>query len=104
MSDSREPLARIVFDGEIIEWRGPAPYLFIAVPKDLVGELRYASRLASYRWGVIPAEACIGAIEVTTSLFPRGETYLLPVKVAVQKAAGVALGDRVRVEVRIVTR
>ena len=104
MSGSREPLACIAFDGEIIEWRGPAPYLFIAVPKDLVGELRYASRLASYGWGVIPAEARIGAIEFTTSLFPRGETYLLPVKVAVQKAAGVGLGDRVGVEVPIITR
>lgn len=99
-----EPLAAIAFDGEIVEWRGPAPYLFVPVPDDLVGEVRYAARLASYGWGVVPVEASIGGKDFTTSLFPRGDTYLLPIKVAVQKAGGVGLGDRVHVTMRIVAR
>lgn len=97
-----EPLASIAFDAEIIHWRGPAPYLFVLVPEALVGEVRYAARLASYGWGVVPVSARIGETDFTTSLFPRAGTYLLPVKVAVQKAEGVGLGDRVQVRMEIV--
>lgn len=98
------PLAHIAFDGEIIHWRGPAPYLFIAIPDDQVGEVRYAARLASYGWGCVPVEARIGATDFTSSLFPKDGGYRLPIKVAVQKREGIGLGDRVRVVMRIVAR
>ena len=94
-------LARIAFAGEIVEWRGRAPFLFVPVPDEHVGELRYAAREASYGWGCVPVAARIGATEFTTSLFPRGDTYFLPVKVAVQRAEGVTLGDRVAVTIAI---
>jgi hypothetical protein len=57
--------------------------------------------LVSYGWGVIPVEAEIGEVTFTTSLFPRDGTYLLPVKTAVRRSAGLALGDRVKVQIRI---
>jgi hypothetical protein len=60
--------------------------------------------LASYGWGVIPVEARIGSVGFTTSLFPKDGTYLLPVKVAVQEAAGVGVGDSVNVLMRISCR
>jgi hypothetical protein len=88
-------LSRIAFAGEIVAWRGPAPFLFVPVPQEHVAELRYAAREASYGWGCVPAFARIGQTDFTTSLFPRGETYFLPVKVAVQRAEQVGLGDRV---------
>ena len=97
-------LARITFAGEIIEWRGPAPFLFVPVPQEHVAELRYAAREASYGWGCIPVAARIGATEFATSLFPRGETYFLPVKVAVQRAEGVGLGDGVTAEIAVIRR
>ena len=97
-------LARFEFDGAIIEWRGPAPYLFVPVPDDRIGELRYAARQASYGWGVIPVEVRIGTHDFTTSLFPRDGTFLLPIKVAVQRAVGVGLGDRVRIQLRVKAR
>jgi hypothetical protein len=99
-----EPLAALAFAAEVIEWRGPAPYLFVPVPGDLVGEVRYAARQASYGWGCVPVEGRIGGTDFTSSLFPRGDTYLLPVKVAVQRAEGVRLGDLVAVEIRVVVR
>lgn len=102
MDLNEAPLADITFAGTVIEWRGPAPFLFVAVPEELVGELRFAARQASYGWGVVPARAAINGAAYTTSLFPRDGGYLLPVKVAVQKAAGVGLGDRV--EARITVR
>jgi hypothetical protein len=99
-----EPLAQIEFDGEIVHWRGPAPYLFVPVPEHHVAEIRFAARQASYGWGCVPVEARIGGTDFTSSLFPRGDTYFLPVKVAVQRAEGVGLGDRVSVEMRVVVR
>ena len=96
-----EPLASLEFEGEVIEWRGPPPYLFVPVPEDQVGAVRFAAHEASYGWGCVPVSARVGKIDFTTSLFPRDGTYLLPIKVAVQKAAGVGLGDRVCVLMRI---
>lgn len=97
----REPLARIQFETEIIEWRGPAPYLFAPIPDEHTGEIRFVSQIASYGWGVIPGEAEIGSTRFTTSLFPRNGAYLLPIKVAVQKHAGIGLGDKVSVVLTI---
>jgi hypothetical protein len=96
-----EPLASIRFHGEVIHWRGPAPYLFVPVPEEHAGEIRYAAKLASYGWGVVPVEAQIGGVAFTTSLFPKDGTYLLPIKVAVQEAAGLSVGDRVDVSLRV---
>ena len=104
MSADDEPLASIAFDGEIVRWRGPAPFLFVPVPEALAGEVAYAARLASYGWGCVPVAARIGATDFTTSLFPRGGTYMLPVKVAVQRVEQIGPGDRVSVEMRIETR
>ncbi|WP_137754050.1 DUF1905 domain-containing protein [Sphingopyxis sp. L1A2A] len=92
---------RLAFDAEIIEWRGPPPYLFAAVPDDLVGEVRYAAREASYGWGMVPVTAQIGASAFTTSLFRRGDTYVVPIKVAVQRAEGIGLGDRVAITLQV---
>jgi hypothetical protein len=102
--DGDEPLANVRFEAEIVQWRGPAPYLFVPVPDEHVGEMRYAARLASYGWGVIPVEAWIGSVGFKTSLFPKDGTYLLPIKVAVQEAAGVTVGDSVDVLMRINSR
>ncbi|WP_129791919.1 DUF1905 domain-containing protein [Sphingosinicella sp. CPCC 101087] len=104
MNSRGEPLLCVEFDAEVIHWRGPAPYLFAPVPEHHVAEIRYAARSASYGWGVVPVEARIGTADFTTSLFPKGETYLLPVKAAVQKAAGVGLGDNIHVVMRITGR
>lgn len=99
-----EVLAQINLAGEIVEWRGPAPFLFVAIPLVHVGELRYAACEASYGWGCIPASAKIGATSFSTSLFPRGDTYMLPVKVAVQRAEAIGLGDQVEAMLEIIRR
>lgn len=99
--DREEPLADLSFAGEVIEWRGPAPFLFVAVPEELVGEVHYAAREASYGWGCVPVEAEANGAEFRTSLFPRDGGYLLPLKVAVRKASGIGLGDAVQVRMRI---
>jgi hypothetical protein len=92
---------KLAFEAPIIEWRGPPPYLFVAVPEHLVGDVAYAAREVSYGWGMVPATVRIGRTDFTTALFRRGDTYMLPIKVAVQRAEGVGFGDRIAVIVEI---
>jgi hypothetical protein len=91
----------IAFEAEIIEWRGPAPFLFAVVPDEHIGAIRYAAMTESYGWGVVPVVATVGDTPFATSLFPRAGSYLLPVKVAVQRSEGVGLGDRIAVRMRV---
>ena len=91
----------LIFEADIIEWRGPPPYLFAPIPDHLLGEVHYAAREASYGWGMVPVIAQIGGTEFTSSLFRRGDTYVLPIKVAVQRAEGLGLGDRIAVTMQI---
>lgn len=89
------------FEGVIIEWRGPAPFLFVTLPEDVAAELTDQLGVLSYGWGCIPVVARIGGTTFTTSLFPRHGGYLLPVKAAVQRAEQVELGDAVTAEIGI---
>ena len=81
------------FAGELLFWRGPSPYHFITVPDEPSAALESASPTVSYGWGCIPVTAHIGGTTWTTSLFPKDDLYLVPVKVAVRKAEGLELGD-----------
>lgn len=101
MAASSEPLADLAFSGPVIEWRGPAPFYFVAIPEALTGEVRHAARLASYGWGVVPVTASIAGAAFTTSLFPRDGGYLLPLKVAVRRRADIAPDGAVAVSLRI---
>lgn len=89
------------FSGEVIEWRGPAPFLFVPVPPDLSAEIKDISAHITYGWGVIPARVTIGSTEFETSLFPRQGIYLVPVKVVVQRAENIGLGDAVNIHLEI---
>lgn len=104
MTPPIEPLADIAFVGEVIEWRGPAPFFFVAVPAEQVAEVRYAARSASYGWGVVPVEAVVNGTRFRTSLFPQDDGYLLPLKAAVRTASIVDLGEVVRVQIRVTAK
>ena len=89
------------FSGEVIHWRGPAPWHFVAVPDAQCGAIEASASEASYGWGCIPASVKIGDTTFTTSLFPRDGGYVVPVKVAVRRAEGLDLGDVVDVRLTI---
>lgn len=82
----------LVFSGEIVEWRGPAPYFFVPLPPDEAELIDEVKAEVAY-WGVIPVTAWLGDTEFTTAMFPREETYFLPLKDAVRRAEGVGLGE-----------
>jgi hypothetical protein len=89
------------FDGEIIHWRGPSPFHFVEVPDDESAAIDTVKAEVTYGWGVIPVTARIGRTDFSTSLFPKGERYLVPVKDAVRKAEGLGLGDHVTVRLHL---
>ncbi len=91
----------LVFDGEIIHWRGPAPWFFVQMPEAESQIIKMIASQVSYGWGVIPVIIRIGKTEFTTSLFPKADIYLVPVKVAVRKAEKIDEGDIVTVELEI---
>lgn len=86
-------VAEIVFTAEVFEWRGPAPYHFLAVPAEGSERLRALAPTLTYGWGMIPVTARIGDVEWTTSLWPKDGGYLLPLKDRARKATGLRLGD-----------
>ena len=91
------------FSGEIIHWRGPSPFHFVTVPDEESAAIEAVSSVVTYGWGAIPVRARIGRTDFTTSLFPKGDLYLVPVKDAVRRAEQLALGDEVTVRLHLDT-
>ena len=89
------------FTGEIIHWRGPAPFHFVTVPDEQSAAIEAVASMVTYGWGAIPVRARVGRTDFTTSLFPKGDRYLVPIKVAVRRAEELELGDEVTVRLRL---
>ena len=95
---------QFAFDTEIIEWRGPAPFFYAPAPPDVAAELRALMRAVTYGWGMIPVEALANGVAFTTALFPKDDTYLLPLKAAVRRKAAITVGDRIAVQLTLAVR
>ena len=88
------------FEAELIEWRGPAPFVFAPLPAELFDEVKEAARGLMY-WGQIPVIARIGETESDTAMWPKDGRFLLPIKLAVQRAERIDVGDTVIAEVEL---
>jgi len=86
----------IEFKGKIFQWRGPAPYLFVAVPEQESANIKSVSKLLTYGWGVIPVMVKVGKTEWKTSLFPKDGRYLVPIKMLAQNAEKLKEGDEIK--------
>ena len=91
----------VEFRGEIWFWRGPAPWYFVTVPEDQSLDIEAASPLVSYGWGMVPVTARIGRTEWATSLFPKDDRYVVPIKADVRRAEHLQLGDVVEVRLTV---
>ena len=90
----------IEFAGEVVEWRGPAPFFFVALPPDAADLVDVVKADVVY-WGVVAVRAWIGDTEFTTAMFPREDTWFLPVKAAVRRAEDLDLGQVVDVRMHV---
>jgi len=93
----------IEFSGKIWFWRGPAPWFFVTVPAEQSREIKAISGLVTYGWGVIPVDVQVGRTKFKTSLFPKEDLYIVPIKASVRKAENLEKDDEVtlRLEVRL---
>ncbi len=89
------------FSGSVFQWRGPAPYYYVAVPDDESEDIRDIATAVTYGWGVIPVEVTIGDTVWTTSLFPKDGCYLVPLKDKVRRAEAIDDGDVIDLRVVI---
>ena len=89
------------FSGKIWYWAGPAPWYFVSVPEEQCHVLKAASKLVTYGWGMIPVRVQIGETTWKTSLFPKDDRYILPIKASVRKAESLAEGDPVTVNLEV---
>lgn len=88
------------FEGSVIEWRGPAPFYFVAIPEDESADIKLAAKGLEY-WGQVPVTVRITDTEFSTALFPKDGRYLLPLKDAVRKSTRIDVGEIVSVELTV---
>ena len=85
------------FEGTVVEWRGPAPYHFVAVPEDDALVIQDVAAALTYGWGMIPGTLRIGETTWTTSLWPKDGSFVVPLKDKIRQAEGIELGDVVTI-------
>lgn len=90
----------IEFEGPVVEWRGPAPFYFVAIPEEESAEIKFAAQGVEY-WGQVPVVVSISDIEFTTALFPKDGRYLLPLKEAVRRSAGIEVDQELTVALSV---
>ena len=79
-----------------------ASWHLIDVPAAQSGEIRAHNLLNRGGFGSVRVEATIGEVSWRTSLFPqKSGGYVMPVKADIRRAAGIAAGDTVRVDLEL---
>jgi len=75
-------------------------WYFLTIPPEQAIEIRLAATAAGPRrgFGSVRVAATIGGVTWQTSIFPqKSGGYILPIKAAVRREAGIAAGDEVEV-------
>lgn len=97
----RVAVVELEFNGELWFWRGPSPFHFVTTPVRQAAEIEAVSDRVTYGWGMIPVTARIGSTTWSTSLWPKDDSYLVPVKAAVRRAEDLEIGDLVTVRLTV---
>lgn len=88
----------ITFTSVVERFPGQGGWYYLAVPD------RYTKTLAQKRaaWGMFPITAQVGDVTWQTKLMTkRGGTFFVALKASVRARAGIALGDRVTVAIKV---
>lgn len=89
---------RYDFAAELYLWEARADsWVFVNLPEDIADEIEDAAPEPRRGFGAVRVEVTVGATTWRTSVFPSKEakTFVLPVKRAVLKSEGLAVGDSV---------
>jgi hypothetical protein len=85
----------------LIEWRGPAPFYFVAIDEADSKIIKSVAKEYSYGWGVIYVTVTAEKTTWTTAVIPKDGRYLIPMKEAIRSAIGVELGDVAKMKVKL---
>ena len=81
-------------------WKGEGAgqWHFLTVPEEQSGAIRAHAFGSPRGFGSVRVEATVGGVTWRTSVFPASDGgYLLPIKAAVRKQAGLVVGEDVTV-------
>jgi len=92
---------KLEFSGSLWYWRGPAPWYFVTVPAPQSHDLNAIVRQVTYGWGMIPVTVQLGKSRWTTSLWPKEESYIVPIKASIRKAEMLDEGDIVTLRLEL---
>ncbi len=84
------------FTGELIEWRGPAPFYFIQTPPKITAEIKVIAAAKTYGWGVLHTYVTINKSHWRTALIPKDGPYLVPIKNAIRVPEKLELGQSIK--------
>ena len=84
--------------GEVFEWRGPAPFYFVATNERISSLIRERSNELSYGWGVIHVHGLVDGVEFQSAVIPKDGRYFVPMKDSVRKALKLEVGDAVTIQ------
>lgn len=93
------------FDAPLWLWQARTDsWTFVSLPNDVADDVLDRSAGATRGFGSVRVEVTVGGTVWRTSLFPdsASKTYVLPIKKAVRSAEGVAAGDTVHLQVRLI--
>lgn len=94
------------FDAELWLWeaRRTDSWTFVSLPTDVADEILDLAGPFTRGFGSVRVQVTVGRTVWRTSIFPSAaaRTYVLPVKRAVRKSEGLAVGDVVRVRLTLV--
>ena len=88
----------LAFASEMIEWRGPAPFYFIPVPKTQSLQIKSFASSISYGWGVLYTYSTVANTTWKTALMPKDGLYLLPIKKEIRLKLMLAAGQEIQVQ------
>ncbi len=92
---------QVTFTAPLVVWSGKAAWHFLILPPDDAGMIRMAlgarAGLRRAGFGAVKVKVQIGASQWSTSIFPHGAGYLLPVKAQIRQREGLAAGEACRV-------
>jgi hypothetical protein len=86
------------FRADLYQWdQRTEPFVLASIPEDIADEIEAAAPEPRRGFGAVKVEVIVGGTTWRTSLFPSKQeaTFILPVKRAVLKAEGLAVGDSV---------
>lgn len=94
------------FVAPLWRWQGESAWHFATLPPDVSDEIEELTASTRRGFGSVRVEVEVGATTWQTSLFPDSTeaAYVLPVKRAVRDAERLAVGDPVRVRIRLLDR